>query len=93
MPQAWLLGLPWPLWGCCLANLYPMLIVGGVFLIDGGSSLLQILSKNIFKRRIFPNCPLHHWLEVLGWEEPKIVARAWLTGLILAIFGVWLALL
>ena len=79
--------------GLLSGKFVPMLIVGGVFLVDGGSSLLQILSKNIFKRRIFPIAPIHHWLEVLGWEEPKIVARAWLTGLVLAIFGVWLALL
>ncbi|MDP1743248.1 MAG: hypothetical protein Q8L51_00505 [Candidatus Amesbacteria bacterium] len=79
--------------GLLSGKFVPMLIVGGVFLLDGGSSLLQILSKNIFKRRIFPIAPLHHWLELVGWEEPKIVARAWLTGLVLAIFGVWLALL
>ncbi|MBI5358704.1 hypothetical protein HZB69_03735 [Candidatus Amesbacteria bacterium] len=69
--------------GLLSGKFVPMLIVGGVFLLDGGSSLLQI----------FPNVPLHHWLELVGWEEPKIVARAWLTGLVLAIFGVWLTLL
>lgn len=79
--------------GLLSGKFLPLLVVGGVFLLDGGSSLLQILSKNIFKRRIFPIAPFHHFLEVLGWEEPKIVARAWLTGLVLAIFGVWLALL
>lgn len=79
--------------GLLSGKFVPMLIVGGVFIVDGGSSLLQILSKNIFKKRIFPIAPLHHYLEVLGWEEPKIVARAWLTGLVLAIFGVWLAFL
>lgn len=69
--------------GLLSGKFLPLLVVGGVFLLDGGSSLLQI----------FPIAPFHHWLEVLGWEEPKIVARAWLTGLVLAIFGVWLALL
>lgn len=79
--------------GLLSGKFVPLLIVGGIFLVDGGSSMLQILSKAILKKRIFPIAPLHHWLELLGWEEPKIVARAWLSGIVLAIFGVWLALL
>lgn len=79
--------------GLLSGKFVPLLVVGGVFLADGGSSLLQILSKNIFKRRIFPIAPLHHWLELKGWEEPKIVARAWLLGLVLGLFGLWLAVL
>lgn len=70
-----------------------LLVIGSVFLVDGGSSLMQILSKSMLHRRVFPIAPIHHWLELLGWEEPKIVARAWLVGLVAAIFGVWLALL
>lgn len=79
--------------GLLSGKFVPLLVVGGLFLVDGGSSLLQILSVQLFKKRIFPIAPVHHWLELRGWEEPKIVARAWLTGLILAIFGVWLAFL
>lgn len=79
--------------GLLSGKFVPLLVVGGVFLIDGGSSLLQILSKGLFKRRIFPIAPVHHWLEIIGWEEPKIVARAWLLGLALALFGLWLSYL
>lgn len=79
--------------GLLSGKFVPLLIVGGIFLLDGGSSMLQILSKAIFKKRIFPIAPVHHLLEIIGWEEPKIVARAWLSGIVLAIFGVWLALL
>lgn len=79
--------------GLLSGKFFPLLVVGAIFLVDGGSSLLQILSKHVFKRRIFPIAPIHHLLELRGWEEPKIVARAWLWGLILAIFGVWLAFL
>ena len=68
-----------------------LLIIGGAFLIDGGSSLLQIISKNVFHRRIFPIAPLHHWLEIIGWEEPKIVAPAWLVGFVFALFWKWFA--
>ncbi len=70
-----------------------LLVIGGVFLAEGASSALQIFSKKFMKRRIFPIAPLHHWLQLIGWEEPKIVARAWLVGICLAIFGVWLAML
>lgn len=70
-----------------------MLLIGGVFLAEGLSSMLQLLSKKFMSHRLFPIAPFHHWLQLVGWEEPKIVARAWLVGLVLAIFGVWLALL
>jgi len=70
-----------------------LLVIGGIFLAEGATSMLQLLSKKFMKRRLFPIAPLHHWLQLVGWEEPKIVARAWLAGLILAIFGVWLAVL
>lgn len=79
--------------GLLSGKMVALLIIGGVFLVDGGSSLLQIIAKHMFHRRIFPIAPVHHWLEIVGWEEPKIVARAWLLGLVLAIFGVWLAAL
>ena len=70
-----------------------LMIIGGLFLIEGVSSLLQLYSKKFMKKRIFPIAPVHHWLQLIGWEEPKIVLRAWLAGLVLAVFGVWLAML
>lgn len=79
--------------GLLSGKMTAFLIIGAPFLLDGGSSLIQILGKSLFKKRVFPIAPIHHWLELAGWEEPKIVARAWLTGLVLAIFGVWLALI
>jgi len=77
--------------GLLSGKILALLIIGGVIVADGASSLIQILSRRIFKRRVFPIAPVHHWLEVIGWEEPKIVARAWLGGIVMAIFGVWLA--
>lgn len=79
--------------GLLAGKMGSLLVIGGVFLVDGGSSLVQILSKTLLHRRVFPIAPIHHWLELRGWEEPKIVARAWLVGLVAAIFGLWLALL
>lgn len=77
--------------GLLSGKIVALLIVGGVFIVEGLSSLLQIFSKRFMKKRFFPIAPLHHWLQLLGWEEPKIVARAWLAGIVMAIFGVWLA--
>lgn len=66
-------------------------VVGGVFVLEVGSSLMQLLSKKYLGRRIFRVAPLHLWLQERGWEEPKIVMRAWIVGVIFAIFGLWLA--
>ena len=77
--------------GLLSGKIVAMLVIGGVFIAEGLSSLLQLFSKKFMKRRIFPIAPLHHWLQLVGWEEPKIVARAWLLGIVLAVFGVWLA--
>lgn len=79
--------------GLLSGKIVALLVIGGVIVVDGASSLLQILSFKLFRKRIFTIAPLHHWLEIIGWEEPKIVARAWLVGIVMAIFGVWLAML
>ncbi len=79
--------------GLLSGKMVALLVIGGVFIAEGMSSLLQLFSKKFMKRRLFPIAPIHHWLQLLGWEEPKIVARGWLVGIVLAIFGVWLALL
>jgi phospho-N-acetylmuramoyl-pentapeptide-transferase len=73
------------------AKVFAMVIVGGVFVIEIGTSALQILSKKYRKKKLFPIAPLHLYLQKIGWEEPKIVMRFWLIGAIFAIFGVWLA--
>ncbi len=71
----------------------PLLIIGAPFLIEFTSSFLQIMSKQLTHKKLFPAAPIHLTLQHMGWEEPKIVARAWLAGIIFAIFGLWLALL
>lgn len=77
--------------GLLSGKIVALLVIGGIFVAEGVSSLLQLFSKRFMKRRIFPIAPVHHWLQLLGWEEPKIVARAWLAGIVMAIFGVWLS--
>lgn len=66
-------------------------VIGGVFIIEVGSSLIQILGKNFFGKKILPVAPFHLYLQERGWEEPKIVMRAWLLGLLFAIIGLYLA--
>lgn len=77
--------------GLLTGNLAALIVIGGIFLLEIVSSAIQILGWKIFKRPIFPLAPIHHSFLAMGWEEPKIVMRAWLTGIVLAIFGLWLA--
>lgn len=75
-----------------LGKIIPFIIVGAPFIVEGLSSAIQIISKKYFHKRVFPAAPLHLTLQNMGWEESKIVSRAWLAGIILAIFGLWLGL-
>jgi len=68
-----------------------LLVIGGIFVVEVTSSLIQILSKKFLKRKAFAVAPFHLWLQNQGWEEPKIVMRAWLAAIMLAIIGLWLA--
>lgn len=64
-------------------------IVGGVFVIEALSVILQVLSYRYRgKKRIFLCAPLHHHYEYKGWPETKVVLRFWIVGLILAMIGV-----
>ena len=79
--------------GLLLGKIMALLIIGGFFIVEAGSSLIQILSKRFLKRRAFTVAPFHLWLQNKNWEEPKIVMRAWLVGIMLALFGLWLAVI
>jgi len=75
-----------------LGRVIPLVIIGLPFIVEGVSSTLQIFSKKYLGHKLFPVAPFHLALQNHGWEEPKIVFRAWLTGIILAIFGLWIGL-
>lgn len=68
-----------------------MAVIGGVFVLEVGSSLLQIFWKRVFGKKLFPVAPLHLYFQKRGWDEPKIVMRAWLVGVVFAILGLYLA--
>lgn len=78
--------------GLLTGKAFALIIIGGVFVIEVGSSLIQLLSKKYLGRKILPAAPLHLYLLKRGWEEPKIVMRAWLIGFLLAVLGVFIAL-
>lgn len=77
--------------GLMIGNLAALFVIGGLFVIEAASSAIQIFGWKALKRKIFPIAPIHHTFLAIGWEEPKIVMRAWLAGIMLAIFGLWLA--
>lgn len=79
--------------GLLTGKILALAIIGGMFVIIVSSSLLQIVSKKFFGKKILPVSPLHMYFKYIGWEEPKIVARFWLAQGLFAILGLWMALL
>ena len=71
----------------------PVALIGGVFVLEIGSSLVQILSRTFFSKRILPIAPIHLLFLKRGWEEPKIVMRSWLLGVVFALLGLYIAFL
>jgi len=65
-----------------------LLIIGGVFVIETLSVILQIVSVKLRGKIIFKMSPIHHHFELCGWKEPKIIIRFWIAGIMLAIIGI-----
>jgi len=61
--------------------------VGGIFVIEGLSVILQVGSYKLRKKRIFKMAPLHHHFELLGWSESKVIVRFWIASLVFALFA------
>lgn len=68
-------------------------VIGIIFVLDTGSSLLQISSKKLFKKKIWPIAPLHHYFEYKGWPETKVTMRFWVIGAVFAIIGLAIGLI
>jgi phospho-N-acetylmuramoyl-pentapeptide-transferase len=73
-------------------SLFILPIIGLVFVVEAGSSLIQIFSKKVFKRKIFISAPIHHHLEAIGWPETKVTMRFWIIATVCSFVGVMLAL-
>ena len=67
-------------------------IIGVLFVIEAGSSLIQIVSKRYFGKKVFISAPIHHHLEALGWPETKVTMRFWVIACVAATLGVIVAL-
>jgi phospho-N-acetylmuramoyl-pentapeptide-transferase len=77
--------------GLLTGSLVALVVIGGIFVVEITSSAVQIIGWKLLKRPLLPLAPLHNAFLARGWEEPKIVMRAWIAGIMLAVFGLWLA--
>lgn len=74
-------------------SLFILPIIGFLFFVEGGSSILQLLSKKFLKRKIFISAPIHHHFQAIGWDEPKIVMRFWIVSWVMSILGLILGII
>ncbi len=64
-----------------------LVLVGGLFVLEAGSVILQVSSFKLTGRRIFRMAPLHHHFELKGWAEPKIIVRFWILAVLFALIS------
>ncbi|MCK5818401.1 MAG: phospho-N-acetylmuramoyl-pentapeptide-transferase [Psychromonas sp.] len=64
-----------------------LFIMGGIFVIETLSVILQVGSYKIRKKRIFKMAPIHHHFEQIGWPEPRVIVRFWIITLVLVLIG------
>ena len=64
-----------------------LLVMGGVFVMETASVMLQVASFKLTGRRIFRMAPIHHHFELKGWPEPKVIVRFWIISLLLVLAG------
>jgi phospho-N-acetylmuramoyl-pentapeptide-transferase len=64
-----------------------LFIMGGVFVVETVSVVIQVASFKMTGRRIFRMAPLHHHFELKGWAEPKVIVRFWIITVILVLVG------
>ncbi|NWF76519.1 MAG: phospho-N-acetylmuramoyl-pentapeptide-transferase [Nitrospirae bacterium] len=62
-------------------------VVGGIFVIETLSVIMQVMSFKLTGRRIFKMAPIHHHFELKGWPEPKVIVRFWIIGIMLALLS------
>ncbi len=64
-----------------------VLIMGGIFVLETASVILQVASFKLRGKRIFRMAPIHHHFELKGWAEPKVIVRFWIISLLLVLIG------
>jgi phospho-N-acetylmuramoyl-pentapeptide-transferase len=65
-----------------------LVIVGGIFVMETLSVIIQVASYQLRKKRVFRMAPIHHHFELKGWAEPKIIVRFWIIGIILGLVAI-----
>jgi phospho-N-acetylmuramoyl-pentapeptide-transferase len=64
-----------------------LFFVGGIFVVEALSVILQVFSFKLRGKRIFRMAPIHHHFELLGWSESKVIVRFWIAALVFALFA------
>ena len=64
-----------------------LLVMGGLFVVEAVSVIVQVASFRLTGRRVFRMAPIHHHFELLGWPEPRIIVRLWIITLVLVLIG------
>jgi len=64
-----------------------LVIMGGVFVMETVSVILQVASFKLTGRRIFRMAPIHHHFELKGWPEPRVIVRFWIISFLLVLAG------
>ena len=64
-----------------------MLIMGGLFVVEAVSVIMQVVSFRLTGKRVFRMAPIHHHFELMGWPEPRVIVRLWIVTLVLVLVG------
>ncbi len=64
-----------------------LFIMGGLFVLEAVSVILQVASYRLTGKRIFRMAPIHHHFELKGWPEPRVIVRFWIITLVLVLVG------
>jgi phospho-N-acetylmuramoyl-pentapeptide-transferase len=64
-----------------------LFVMGGVFVLETVSVILQVASFRLTGKRIFRMAPIHHHFELKGWAEPKVIVRFWIISFVLVLVG------
>ena len=64
-----------------------LFIMGGIFVLETVSVIMQVVSFKLTGKRIFRMAPIHHHFELKGWPEPRVIVRFWIITVMLVLFG------
>ncbi|HIJ48179.1 MAG TPA: phospho-N-acetylmuramoyl-pentapeptide-transferase, partial [Gammaproteobacteria bacterium] len=64
-----------------------LVIMGGIFVLETVSVMIQVLSFKLTGKRVFRMAPIHHHFELKGWPEPRVIVRFWIITFILVLVG------